>query len=65
MSWAAVLSFLVPGLGYIVKGYVGLGLFWLVCVTIGYFSFIIPGIILHSMCVFLSADLDKQDFSAN
>jgi hypothetical protein len=60
MSWAAVLSFLVPGLGYILKGRVGIGLFWMFCVTVGYICFIIPGIILHIMCVFLSADLDKQ-----
>jgi hypothetical protein len=60
-----VLSFLVPGLGYIVKGHVRLGLFWMVCVTVGYFCLIIPGIVLHSMCVFLSAELDQQDFAAN
>jgi TM2 domain-containing membrane protein YozV len=48
---AAVLSFLIPGLGQIYKGQVINGLVWLVLVVIGYFCMVIPGLILHLICV--------------
>lgn len=48
---AAVLSFVVPGLGQIYKGWVGRGLLCLFLTLIGYFSLIIPGLILHVWAV--------------
>lgn len=48
---AAILSFLIPGLGQLYKGQPLNGLFWLLIVFIGYICFIIPGIILHICCI--------------
>jgi len=52
---AAVLSFLIPGLGQIYKGRVLRGFFWFVLTIIGYAFFIVPGLILHVLCVFGAA----------
>ena len=58
-SWnpgiAAVLSLFIPGAGQIYKGHVGAGILWLVLVVGGYFLFIIPGVILHLVCIFNAA----------
>lgn len=48
---AAVLSFVIPGLGQIYKGQIANGLVWLVVVVIGYLLFIFPGLILHILCI--------------
>lgn len=48
---AAVLSFFFPGVGQIYKGFIFAGLAWMALVAFGYFMFIIPGIILHIICV--------------
>lgn len=48
---AAVLSFLVPGLGQLYQGKLLIGFLWFFFVLLGYVCFIIPGIILHIACV--------------
>ncbi|RPD99155.1 hypothetical protein EGM88_03960 [Aureibaculum marinum] len=48
---AALLSFLIPGAGQMYKGNVLAGLLWLVSVFIGYFFLIVPGLILHLICI--------------
>jgi predicted nucleic acid-binding Zn ribbon protein len=48
---AAVLSFLIPGLGQIYKGQIFNGIAWLVMTIIGYVLFIIPGVVLHLCCI--------------
>jgi len=48
---AAVLSFLIPGLGQIYKGQILSGIAWLIFVPIGYLFFIFPGAILHLFCI--------------
>jgi hypothetical protein len=48
---AGILSFLFPGLGQLYKGHVFIGLLWFLCVTAGYVAFIIPGVVLHALCV--------------
>jgi TM2 domain-containing membrane protein YozV len=48
---AAVLSFFIPGLGQMYKGQIVNGLAWLIVVIIGYALFIIPGLILHLLCI--------------
>ena len=58
---AAVLSLVIPGAGQMCKGKIGIGLFWLVSVGIGYI-FIFPGIILHIICVFNAAS-EKESYS--
>lgn len=54
-SWtpgiAAICSFFIPGLGQIYKGQVLNGLCWLVLVLLGYVFFIVPGLILHALCL--------------
>jgi TM2 domain-containing membrane protein YozV len=52
---AALLSLVIPGAGQMYKGKVGAGLLWLVAVVSGYFILIIPGIILHLICIFNAA----------
>lgn len=52
---AAVLSLVIPGAGQIYKGHIGTGLFWLLIVFIGYLLLIVPGIILHIICIVTAA----------
>jgi TM2 domain-containing membrane protein YozV len=49
---AAVLSFFIPGVGQIYKGQIGLGLAWLVGTAIGYMVMVVPGIIIHIICIY-------------
>lgn len=48
---AAVLSFLIPGMGQMYKGQIFNGLLWLIIVAVGYFFLIIPGLVLHLICI--------------
>ena len=48
---AALLSFIIPAAGQMYKGDVVKGLFWLLFVIIGYAAYIIPGLILHLICI--------------
>ena len=50
-STAAFLSFLIPGWGQMRRGKTIQGLIWLVVVIAGYFLVIIPGLILHIICM--------------
>ena len=52
---AAVLSLVIPGAGQMYKGKVGAGLIWLLCVAVGYAMLIVPGIILHIICIVSAA----------
>ena len=52
---AALLSFLIPGAGQIYKGHIIRGLLWFVFVGTGYFLLVIPGIILHVICIISAA----------
>ena len=52
---AAVLSFLIPGLGQIYKTQILGGLIWFMVVLIGYFFLVIPGLILHLICIISAA----------
>lgn len=48
---AALLSFLIPGAGQMYKGNVASGLFWFIFTIAAYFMLIIPGIVLHLICI--------------
>lgn len=48
---AAVLSFLIPGLGQLYSGRFGAFLAWIILVPLGYLLFILPGIVLHLMAI--------------
>jgi TM2 domain-containing membrane protein YozV len=48
---AMVLSFVWPGLGQIYRGNLGSGLLWMITIPVGYLCLIVPGVILHIVCV--------------
>jgi hypothetical protein len=62
-SWnpgvAAVLSLFIPGAGQVYRGQTGAGILWLIIVVGGYFLFIIPGVVLHLICIFNAARAEK------
>ena len=55
---AALLSLVIPGAGQMHKGNVGRRLVWLICVAIGYAAMVVPGLILHLICIFNAASGD-------
>jgi TM2 domain-containing membrane protein YozV len=55
---AAVLSLIIPGAGQMYKGKIGSGFFWLIIVVIGYALMVIPGLILHLICIANAASGD-------
>lgn len=57
---AAVLSFLIPGLGHLYKGRIIGGLLWLGLVPPGYAAFVIPGLVLHFFCILRSATVSSR-----
>ncbi len=50
-----LLSFFVPGLGQMCSGRVPAGLLWMMFTCLGYVCFIVPGIVLHLLCVINAA----------
>ena len=50
-SVAAILSLFIPGVGQMYKGRIGEGVMWLIFTPIGYVLFILPGLILHIICI--------------
>jgi TM2 domain-containing membrane protein YozV len=57
---AAVLSMIVPGAGQLYAGRPLSGLTWFVLVTMGYMLLIIPGVLLHVLCVAAAASAANQ-----
>ncbi len=57
---AAVLSMIVPGAGQLYAGRPLSGLSWFVLVTMGYMLLIIPGVLLHIMCIAAAASAANQ-----
>lgn len=49
---AAVLSVVVPGLGQVYNGRLGPGLVWFLAVGFGYWAVLVPGFLLHAICVY-------------
>jgi TM2 domain-containing membrane protein YozV len=58
---AAVLSLVIPGAGQIYKGNVLGGLCWFVVVVVGYLMLIVPGLVLHLLCVLFAASGPAAD----
>lgn len=52
---AVLLSFIIPGAGQMYKGNIIQGILWLIITSIGYLFFVIPGIILHIICIATAA----------
>lgn len=55
---AALLSLLLPGAGQMYKGNLGVGLLWMLFVAIGYAMLIVPGLILHLICIITASSGD-------
>lgn len=55
---AAVLSLFIPGAGQMYKGRVGGGIAWLIFTVLGYMAFVVPGLILHFICIFHAASVE-------
>lgn len=58
---AAVLSLFIPGAGQMYKGRVGQGIAWMIFTVIGYCALIIPGLILHLICIFSAYSLEPNN----
>jgi hypothetical protein len=48
---AAVLAVLLPGLGHVYVGRLWAGAVWLGAVSFGYWAILVPGLLLHALCV--------------
>ena len=57
---AAVLSLVIPGAGQIYKGRTVTGIAWLVFTVLGYLTLVLPGMLLHFICVFHAAAVDPD-----
>jgi TM2 domain-containing membrane protein YozV len=57
---AAVLSIVIPGAGQIYKGKTAIGLAWLVFTVLGYLTLVLPGMLLHFICVFQAALIEPD-----
>jgi 2,4-dienoyl-CoA reductase-like NADH-dependent reductase (Old Yellow Enzyme family)/TM2 domain-containing membrane protein YozV len=57
---AAVLSLLWPGAGQIYSGRVGAGIGWMLATPVGYMMLIIPGLILHLLCIVSAANNARE-----
>lgn len=55
---AALISFLIPGGGQMYKGDIGAGIVWFIVVIIGYIMLVVPGLILHIICMVNAASGD-------
>lgn len=48
---AAVLAVLLPGLGHVYAGELLAGAIWFAVVSFGYWAILVPGLLLHAICV--------------
>jgi hypothetical protein len=55
---AMVLSVVWPGLGQVYRGKLFRGLAWMLVVPLGYICFVIPGLLLHLLCIILAGKRD-------
>lgn len=55
---AALLSLIIPGAGQMYRDRVASGLLWFCVVPIGYLAFVLPGLVLHLLCVILATTGD-------
>lgn len=58
---AALLSFLIPGVGQMYLGHVGAGVGWLLGTFFGYCFFILPGAVIHIVCVICAATAPRRN----
>lgn len=48
---AAVINFFIPGLGMFYQGRILAAILWFSFTVFGYFMMIIPGLVLHFLCI--------------
>lgn len=48
---AALLSLIIPGAGHMYKNKPGVGFAWLIATVIGYLFYVLPGMLLHVICI--------------
>jgi hypothetical protein len=58
---AGLCAFICPGLGHLILGKPFQALIWFVLIVVGYFMFIVPGIILHIISIVDAARAGRQD----
>ena len=58
---AAVLSVLVPGLGHVYSGRLGVGAIWFLVTGFAYWAILVPGFLVHAFCIW-SAYEHARDF---
>ncbi len=51
---AAVLSVLLPGLGHVYSGQLGVGLLWFLAASFGYWAILVPGFLIHVASVWFA-----------
>jgi hypothetical protein len=51
---AGLMSLIVPGLGQLYKGHLFWAAFWFVLTPLGWWCFLVPGLILHILCVYFA-----------
>jgi TM2 domain-containing membrane protein YozV len=61
---AGVLSLLIPGAGQMYKGRIGLGILWLIVTLLAYLTLLLPGMLLHFLCVFQAAGMEPRHAAA-
>lgn len=59
---AAVLSVLLPGLGQVYNGRLLPGALWFLAAGFGYWAILVPGFLIHAVCV-LCAYLGARDWN--
>ena len=57
---AAVLSMIVPGAGHLYAGRPLSAVIWFVVVSLGYLLLIVPGVVLHVLCIASAASATHQ-----
>ncbi len=57
---AAVLSLIVPGAGHLYAGRPLSAVIWFMAVTLGYLLLIVPGVVLHILCIASAASATHQ-----
>ncbi len=53
---AGVLSVLVPGLGQVYNGRLLPGALWFLATSFGYWAILVPGFLIHALCVLCAYD---------
>jgi len=62
---AAVLSLIVPGAGQLYAGRPVSAVLWFVVVSVGYLLLIVPGVVLHAICIAAAASATHRAYATS